>query len=232
METIYDRTRMLIGRTALEKLRSKSVLVIGLGGVGGHAVEALARTGIGTLGIADCDKVDITNINRQIIALQSTIGRQKTEVMTERIRSINPDIVVKGYDVRVTEENIDSLDLAEYDYIIDAVDDVKAKLAIIEEAVRLERPVVSCMGTGNKLDPLRLQIKPVEKSHTCPLAKVIRKELSLRGIKRIPVVFSDEMPSKAEIDPGDGRTPASISFVPASAGMVLASKAVRDLMES
>ena len=230
-KTIYDRTRMLIGEAALEKLRQSSVIVFGIGGVGGFAVEALARTGVGTIGIVDSDRVDVTNINRQIIALQSTVGRLKTEVMEERIVAINPDTAVRSYACRLTAENVASFDLADYDYIVDAIDDVPAKLVLIAQADRLGKPVICCMGTGNKLDPQRLRIAPIEKTHTCPLARRIRKELRLMGIRGVNVVFSDEEPGRAEYPEEGGSAPASVSFVPASAGMLLASRVVRDLIE-
>ncbi len=231
MKTVYDRTRMLIGEDALETLRQSSVVIFGIGGVGGFVVEALARTGVGTIGIVDSDRVDVTNINRQIIALQNTVGRLKTEVMEERIAAINPATAVHSYPCRLTAENIASFHLEDYDYVVDAIDDVPAKLVLIAEAHRLGKPVVCCMGTGNKLDPQRLRIAPIEKTHTCPLARRIRKELRLLGIRGVSVVFSDEEPGRAEY-PEEGGAPASVSFVPAAAGMLLASKVVRDLIES
>lgn len=230
MKTLYDRTRMLIGAERLERLKSKSVIVFGAGGVGGFAIEGLARTGIGTIGIVDFDRIDITNINRQIIALQTTVGRLKTEVMAERIAAINPDITVNCYPLRLTAGNVAAFSLDQYDYIVDAIDDVAAKLLLIETSAERKIPILCCMGTGNKLDPQRLQIAPIEKTHTCPLAKRIRKELRVRGISRINVVFSDEEPDRQEFPEDGSRAPASISFVPASAGMLMASKTARDLM--
>lgn len=221
---------MLIGTEAMETLKRKKVIVFGVGGVGGFAVEALARTGIGTVGIVDFDTVDITNINRQIIALQSTVGRRKTEVMAERIAAINPDIQVRTYPARLTADNLEDFSLEDYDYIVDAIDDVPAKLLLIEAAAARGVPILCCMGTGNKLDPQRLRIAPIEKTHTCPLAKRIRKEVRDRGIKGVNVVFSDEEPDRKEFPEDGSKAPASISFVPAAAGMLLASKVVRDLI--
>lgn len=249
MKDLYQRTRRLIGREALEKLQNSRVLVFGLGGVGGHLTEALARSGVGTLGIVDSDRVDPTNCNRQIIALQSTIGRLKAEVMGERLRSIDPAIRVEEFSLRLDPSTLDSFDLASWDYIADAIDDVPAKLLLIREARRLGVPIVSSMGTGNKIDPSRLCLSTIDKSHTCPLARTIRRELGREGIRDLRVVFSDEPPIRPteEALPGEAgvggaedlkagakagaSAPASISFVPATAGLLLASAIVRDLIE-
>lgn len=226
-QTQYDRTEMLLGKEAFARLREKRVLCFGLGGVGGHCAESLARTGIRTIGLVDDDVVDLTNLNRQILALHSSLGRQKTEVMRERIQDIDPSIEVRAFPVRLTEENLDEFCLAEWDYIVDAIDDVPAKLALIRCAVELGVPVISCMGTGNKMDPSRLQVADLSKTHTCPLAKAVRKGLRERGIANgVKVVFSDECPARSI----PGKSPASNAFVPAGAGILMASVVVSDLL--
>jgi tRNA A37 threonylcarbamoyladenosine dehydratase len=230
MKPIFRRTERLIGTENLEILTRSRVLVFGIGGVGGHLIEALARSGIGTLGIVDKDVVDPSNCNRQIIALNSTIGRPKVEVMKERLLDIDPDIDVRSFELCVTEENLSLFHFDEWDYIADAIDDVPAKLALIKEAKEKGIPVISSMGTGNKLDPGRLKVATIDKSHTCPLAKKMRKELGKMGIKDLKVVYSDEPPARPESSEGEAVTPASIAFVPASAGLLLAAEIVKDLL--
>ena len=231
MKTIFDRTRMLLGRDALDHIRKKKIIVFGIGGVGGFAVEALVRAGIGTIAIVDYDVVDITNINRQIIALHSTIGRKKTEVLAERIRDINPDAEIRTYDLRLSRDNWTNFQLEEYDYIVDAIDDVPAKLLLIQKANELKIPILSSMGTGNKFDPSQFKIADIKKTHTCPLAKVIRRETGKSGIKKLKVLFSTEAPHREELPEDGNRTPASISFAPAAAGLLIASEVTRDLLE-
>lgn len=230
MKQIFRRTERLIGAENLEKLARSRVLVFGIGGVGGHLIEALARSGIGTLGIVDKDVIDPSNCNRQIIALQSTIGRPKVEVMKERLLDIDPQIDVRSFELCVTEENLSVFHFEEWDYIADAIDDVPAKLALIKEAKEQGIPVISSMGTGNKLDPGRLRVATIDKSHTCPLAKKLRKELGKIGIKDLKVVYSDEPPVRPESYEGEAVTPASIAFVPASAGLLIAAEIVKDLL--
>ncbi|PKM85171.1 MAG: hypothetical protein CVU86_03330 [Firmicutes bacterium HGW-Firmicutes-11] len=230
MKEIFRRTERLIGTDNLERLAKRRVLVFGIGGVGGHLIEALARSGIGTLGIVDKDVVDPSNCNRQIIALHSTFGRSKVEVMKERLLDIDPEIDVRTFPLCVTEENLSGFHLQDWDYIADAIDDVPAKLAVITEAKRLGIPVISSMGTGNKVDPGRLRITTIDKTHTCPLAKKMRKELGMIGIKDLKVVYSDEPPVRSETFEGEPVTPASIAFVPASAGLLLAAEIVKDLL--
>ena len=230
MKTIYDRTRMLVGEEGIKRLQKRSVVVFGIGGVGGFTAEALARAGVGRIGLVDYDVVDITNINRQIIALHSTVGRRKTEVMAERISDINPQIRVDVFSVRLSEDNVNEFPFCEYDYIVDAIDDVKGKLLLAKQAVNCDIPIICSMGTGNKLDPTRFQIAPIEKTHTCPLAKVMRKELKKQGLKGIMTVFSDELPRNGGAE-GGRVIPASISFVPATAGLLLASKVITDFIE-
>ena len=193
-------------------------------------IEALVRAGIGKISIVDFDIVDITNINRQIIALQSTIGRLKTEVMTERIKDINPETEVKVFTIKLNSENIDCFNLDEYDYIVDAIDDVQAKLLLIKRAKQLSIPIISSMGTGNKFDPTQFKIADIKKTHTCPLAKVIRKEAAKLGIRDLKVIYSSELPHREELPEDGSRSPSSISFVPASVGLLIASEVIKDLL--
>lgn len=232
MKTVYDRTALFLGKDNLELLKNKKVLVFGVGGVGGFTIEALARAGIGTIGIVDFDRVDITNINRQIIALHSTIGRLKTEVMAERIKDINPMIRVIAVDKRLDSDNIGEFGLAEWDYIVDAIDDVSAKLLLIRESKALNIPLICSMGAGNHFDPSRFQVADIKKTHTCPLAKLIRKETAKMGIRDLKVVFSPERPHREEYPDDGSRYPASIAFAPAAAGLVIASEVIKDLMKT
>jgi len=223
----FARTERLIGAGKLEKLKNKHVAIFGIGGVGGHACEAIARSGIGIITIVDKDDVDVTNINRQIIALGSTVGKSKVEVMKERILDINPDAKVNAVKAFFLPENADDFDFASYDYVIDAVDTVTAKIELVLKCDEVETPIISSMGTGNKLDPTKFMVADIYKTSVCPLAKVMRKELKTRGIKKLKVVYSEEVPMKAE----DGeRSPASISFVPPVAGLILAGEVIKDLI--
>lgn len=231
MKCRHDRTKMLIGSEAVERLKTKAVMVFGAGGVGGFVLEALARSGVGTIGVADFDTIDITNLNRQILALSSTVGQRKTEAAAFRIAAIDPDIRVNVFPLRLAAENIGEFHLEEYDYIVDAIDDVPAKLLLIKKTSELGIPLLSCMGTGNKLNPERLRIAPLEKTHTCPLARRIRKEAGKLGIRHVWTVFSDEEPARREFPEDGSSAPASAIFVPAAAGLMIASKVVRDLAE-
>ena len=225
---------MLIGSDAIDKLRNSRVAVFGVGGVGGYVVEALARAGVGAIDLVDNDTVSISNINRQIIALTSTVGRLKTEVMCERIHDINSEAHVNCINKFVLPENIGEFDFSQYDYIVDAIDTVSGKLAIIEKAYFLGKPVISSMGTGNKLDPTRFQIADINKTSVCPLARVMRYELKKRGVKKLKVLFSDEEPIKPseEFKNEKGKAiPASISFVPSVAGLIIASQVIKDLIK-
>lgn len=229
-KTIYDRTERLLGSDALELLKKKSVIVFGLGGVGGHLAEALARAGVGRLGLVDYDVVDVTNINRQIVALHSTLGRSKAEVMEERIRDINPSAKVVAFRLKLTSDTLASFSLEGWDHVADAIDDVPAKILLIREARRLGKPVVSSMGAGNKRDPGKFQVADIEKTHTCPLAKAVRKELRTLGISGVKVVFSTEEPYRAIPDREEKPSPASISFVPSVAGLLLAAEIIKELL--
>jgi len=221
---------MLLGSNTMNLIKRKKIIVFGVGGVGGYAIEALVRAGIFTIAIVDYDIVDITNINRQIIALHSTIGRKKVEVMAERIKDINPEAEVRIYPEKLTEENIDSFGLKEYDYIVDAIDDVPAKLLLIKTAKELGVPIISSMGTGNKFNPALLRIDDIRKTNTCPLAKAVRKETAKLGIRNLKVVFSTEEPHREELPEDGSRAPSSISFVPSAAGLLIASEVVKDLL--
>jgi tRNA A37 threonylcarbamoyladenosine dehydratase len=232
----FSRTRMLLGTGAMEKLKSSRVLVFGVGGVGSHAIEALARAGVGKLIIVDHDIVSVTNINRQSIALHSTVGRPKVEVMKEKLHDISGEIEIKVYKEFVLPENVDQIIQGEIDYIIDAVDTVTAKLAIAKRANELKIPLISSMGTGNKLDPGQFEITDIYKTSVCPLCKVMRRELKRFGIDSLKVLYSREIPRKTlqEEDGGDAKTkrsvPGSVSFVPPVAGLMIASFVVRKLI--
>lgn len=228
---IFSRAELLLGEEALEKLRSARVALFGIGGVGSFAAEALARGGVGHITLVDGDTVSITNINRQLIALHSTVGKEKTAVMAERIADISPETEVETYPVVYGAENRDLLDFSIYDYVIDAIDTVTSKLILIEEAKKAGVPVISCMGTGNKFHPERFEVTDISKTSVCPLAKVMRKELKVRGIKNVKVVYSKEEPQKpAESkETGKRQIPGSLSFVPPVAGLLLAGEVIRHI---
>ena len=230
-----QRTELLIGSDNLEKLKNSNIIVFGLGGVGGAAVESLVRAGIGNLSIVDFDTVDKTNLNRQIITTQSTIGRAKVEVAKERILAINPEINLTVYHEKFLKENVDLFFKdKKYDYIVDAIDLVTPKLDLIEFATNSKIPIISCMGTGNKIDPAKFKVADIKKTSVCPLAKIIRKELKKRRINKLKVVYSDETPRKpSNLDGNREKTKnvGSISFVPPVAGMLLASEIIKDICE-
>lgn len=228
---IFSRAELLLGEEALEKLRSARVALFGIGGVGSFAAEAMARGGVGHITLVDGDTVSITNINRQLIALHSTVGKEKTAVMAERIADISPETEVETYPVVYGAENRDLLDFSIYDYVIDAIDTVTSKLILIEEAKKAGVPVISCMGTGNKFHPERFEVTDISKTSVCPLAKVMRKELKVRGIKNVKVVYSKEEPQKpaASTETGKRQIPGSLSFVPPVAGLLLAGEVIRHI---
>ena len=228
---IFSRAELLLGEEALEKLRSARVALFGIGGVGSFAAEALARGGVGHITLVDGDTVSITNINRQLIALHSTVGKEKTAVMAERIADISPETEVETYPVVYGAENRDLLDFSTYDYVIDAIDTVTSKLILIEEAKKAGVPVISCMGTGNKFHPERFEVTDISKTSVCHLAKVMRKELKVRGIKNVKVVYSKEEPQKPAESPETGKRqiPGSLSFVPPVAGLLLAGEVIRHI---
>lgn len=219
------RTEMLLGEEAVTELSEKHVAIFGVGGVGGYIAEALARSGVGHIDLIDHDKIDITNINRQIIATHSTVGRYKVEVMKERILDINPSAEVNTYTWFYLPENADSFDLSRYDYIADAIDTVTAKLELIVKAQICGTPIISSMGTGNKLNPCMLEIENIKKTSVCPLARVMRRELKQRGVDDLKVLYSKETPVRT----GE-RVPASSAFVPAAAGLIIAAEIVKDMI--
>lgn len=220
----FDRTEKLLGADAMKRLAASHVAVFGVGGVGGYVVEALARSGIGALTLIDRDTVDPTNLNRQIIATTETIGRAKTEVAAERVKSIHPDCNITCHQVFFLPETADDFDFTHYDYVVDAVDTVTAKLLIIGRAKEAATPVISSMGAGNKLDPAKLRIADLYETSVCPLAKVMRRECRARGIDSLKVVYSTEQPAVNQ------KPPASVAFVPSVAGLLIASEVVKDLI--
>lgn len=222
---IFSRTERLIGKDALLKLKNSNVIVFGLGGVGSYTVEALARSGIGKITVVDKDEVDITNINRQLYALHSTVGKAKAEIAKERILDINPECEVTAIRKMYLPQNADEFNLQSFDYIIDAVDCVTAKISLAEKAEKLSIPIISSMGTGNKLDPTQFKVSDIYKTSVCPLCRVMRTQLKKRGVKRLKVLYSEEIP----ITDGE-RTPASISFVPSVAGLIIAGEVIKDII--
>ena len=225
---------MLLGQPAMEALAKRRVAVFGIGGVGGYVCEALVRSGVGAFDLVDDDRVSLTNLNRQIIATHRTVGRYKVEVMRERMLEINPDADVRALRRFVLPENADEFPFDAYDYVVDAVDTVSAKLALIEKSRQHGVPVISAMGAGNKLDPGRFRVSDISQTHTCPLARVMRRELKKRGIDRLKVVWSDETPicpaeEASETAPGRRAIPGSTAFVPAVAGLMIAGEVIRDL---
>lgn len=233
-EDWLQRTRLMLGDEAVEKLKHAHVALFGVGGVGGYCAEALVRAGIGRLTIVDNDDVDVTNINRQIIALHSTVGRPKTEVMAERLKDISPDADIIEKKLFFLPETADEFDFSEYDYVIDAIDTVKAKLELIESCISCGTPVISAMGAGNKTDPSQFQVADISKTEMDPLAKVMRRELRARGINHLKVVYSKEKPLNTVVQGEDEKlsrhAPGSVAFVPPAAGLLLASEVVRDLI--
>lgn len=234
MITQFSRTEMLIGQEALDKLHQARVAVFGIGGVGGYVVEALARAGVGALDLIDNDVVSLSNINRQIIALHSTIGQAKVEVAALRAKDINQNIKLNINKVFYLPENKENFNFKYYDYVIDAVDTVAAKIALVEQAVAAGVPIISAMGAGNKLDATKLVVTDISKTHTCPLAKVMRQELRRRGINHLKVVYSTEAPLKPLACPeasGKRQTPGSISYVPSVMGLLMAGEVIKDLIK-
>ena len=230
-----QRTELMLGSEAVEKLRKSHVAVFGIGGVGGYSAETLIRCGIGKLTIVDNDDVDVTNINRQVIALHSTVGRPKTEVMEERLHDIAPDAEIIQKKMFFLPETADEFDFSSYNYVVDAVDTVKAKLELIERCKAAGTPVISCMGAGNKLDPAGFMVADISKTEMDPLAKVMRRELKKRGIYHVKVVYSKEKPVNTVIQ-GEGEqrsrhAPGSVAFVPPAAGILMASEVIKDLIK-
>ncbi len=244
----FSRTQLLLGKDAMERLANAKVAVFGIGGVGGYVCEALVRSGVGSFDLIDDDKVCLTNLNRQIIATRKTVGQYKVDVMRQRMLDINPEVQVETHKCFFLPENAEEFPFQEYDYVIDAVDTVTAKLEIILQAKKYDVPVISCMGAGNKLDASQFQVADIYKTKMCPLAKVMRRELKKRGVKKLKVVYSEEKPVRPLEDmaiscrnhcicpPGAAHKcterrdiPGSVAFVPAVAGLILAGEVVKDL---
>ena len=248
MLTQFSRTELLLGKEAMEKLKNAKVAVFGIGGVGGYVCEALVRSGVGAFDLIDDDKVCLTNINRQIIATRKTVGKYKTDVMKDRILEINPDARVEVHKCFFLPENADEFDFSSYSYVVDAVDTVTAKLELVVRAKEAGVPVISSMGAGNKLDPSAFEVADIYKTKVCPLAKVMRRELKKRGVKKLKVVYSEEQPIRPIEDmaiscrshcicpPGAKHKcterrdiPGSVAFVPSVAGLIIAGEVIKDL---
>lgn len=246
MQEEFSRTARLLGEEAITKLSRCRIAVFGLGGVGGYVVEALARSGVGMLDLIDGDTVSVTNINRQILALQSTLGQYKAEVAAQRVKSINPHICANERVFYYGKDNENAINFTDYDYVVDAIDCVTSKLLIVEKCKAANVPLISCMGTGNKLDPTAFKVADIFDTSVCPLAKAMRRELKKRGVEKLKVVYSEEQPlnceqnSESPQNGGQGgvkdnerrvrSTPASVAFVPASAGLLIASEVLKDLI--
>ncbi len=235
IEEQFLRTRMLLGGDALERLQRARVAVFGIGGVGGYTVEALARSGVGQLDLIDNDSVSVSNINRQILATHSTVGLPKVEAARRRVLDINPACIVRMHPVFYTLETADQFDFTRYDYIVDAIDTVTGKLQLVQRAMEAGTPIICCMGTGNKLDASAFEVSDISKTTMCPLARIMRKELSKRGIKHLKVVYSKEealSPTGWEEEAaalGKRQIPGSVAFVPGAAGLILAGEVIRDI---
>lgn len=242
----FSRTQLVFGKEAMDRLKGSRVAVFGVGGVGGYTVEALARSGVGAIDIIDDDKVCLTNINRQIIATGKTVGKYKVDVAKERIEEINPDCKVTAFRTFYMPETADQFDFIKYDYVVDAIDTVTGKIALIENAKKAGTPIISSMGAGNKVDPTAFEVADIYKTSVCPLARVMRYELKRRGIKKLKVVYSKEKPippiddedlngengciSKADKVPGKRQVPGSTAFVPSVAGLIIAGEVIKDII--
>lgn len=232
MSEEFSRLELLIGQEAMSRLTRKRVAVFGIGGVGGHVAEALARSGVGALDLIDKDTVDVTNLNRQIVALHSTIGKSKVDVMKERILDINPECQVQAYQCFYLPETKDDFDFSQYDYVVDAVDTVTAKIQLVMEAMRCKTPIISSMGAGNKMNPAAFEVADLYQTSVCPLARVMRRELKKRGISQLKVVYSREEAIHPDFPEGEEVVPGSNAFVPSVAGLILASEVVKDLVKN
>ena len=233
----FARTRLTFGKDNMEKIYNARVIVFGIGGVGSYVVEALVRSGLGAIDIVDDDRICLTNLNRQLYALYSTIGKDKVDVAEARIHDINPDCKVTKWKTFYMPDTADQFDFSQYDYIVDCIDTVTGKLEIIKRAKELKKPVISCMGAGNKVDPTKLQVADITRTSVCPLAKVIRQELKKRRIKKVKVVYSKEVPVKIddsslkeELKEGKHRIPGSNAFVPSVVGLIIAGEVIKDLI--
>ncbi|MBR2384755.1 MAG: tRNA threonylcarbamoyladenosine dehydratase [Clostridia bacterium] len=233
----FSRTALLIGKDGVEKLNKSKVIVFGVGGVGGYTVEALARSGVGQIDVVDNDSVSFSNLNRQIIATVDTVGKDKVDVIKDRILSINPNATVNTHKVFYSPETADLFDLSSYDYVVDAIDSVTGKIELCLQAENVGTPIISSMGAGNKLDATAFEVTDIYKTSVCPLAKVMRRELKARGIKNLKVVYSKEEPIKItdtqgiEIPEGKRQIPGSIAFVPSVVGLIIAGEVIKDLIK-
>ena len=235
MSERFSRTAALLGEGAMEKLKNSKVAIFGVGGVGSYAFEALVRSGVGTIEIVDSDRVSLSNLNRQLIATEESVGKYKVDVAKERAKSINPDAKIITRQLFFDESTEAEFDFSDCDYVIDAIDTVSAKIALIMKAQREGAKIISSMGTGNKLDPTAFEITDIYKTSVCPLARVMRTELKKRGVRRLKVLYSKEEPIKATVSddslPKTRHAPASIAFVPSTAGLIIAGEVIKDLIE-
>jgi len=229
-ENQFERTALLLGKASVEKLAEKRVAVFGVGGVGGFVCEGLVRAGIGAIDIVDKDTVALSNINRQLIALHSTVGKNKVDVLEERLKDINKNLIIKKYKCFFLPETSETFDFREYDYVVDAIDTVTGKIELILKANEAGVPIISAMGAGNKLDPTAFQVSDIYKTSVCPLARVMRRELKKRGVEKLKVVYSKEEPIKPQFEEGEEVVPGSVSFVPPALGLIIASEIVKDLI--
>jgi len=229
-ENQFERTALLLGMVSVERLARKRVAVFGVGGVGGFVCEGLVRAGIGAIDIVDKDTVALSNINRQLIALHSTVGKNKVDVLEERLKDINKDLIIKKYKCFFLPETSDTFDFREYDYVVDAIDTVTGKIELILKAKEAGVPIISAMGAGNKLDPTAFQVSDIYKTSVCPLARVMRRELKRRGVEKLKVVYSKEEPIKPQFEEGEEVVPGSVSFVPPALGLIIAGEIVKDLI--
>lgn len=231
MDNQFKRTEMLIGENALNKLKNCRVAVFGIGGVGGICAEALVRSGIGTLDIIDNDIVDITNLNRQIIATHKTVGKNKVDVFEKRAKEINPEVIINKHNFFFSKDTSSLFNFRNYDYVIDAIDSVSSKLELVLKSQEANTPIISSMGTGNKLNAADLEVTDIYKTSVCPLARVMRYELKKLGVKKLKVVYSKEEPIKSAVDENGKSIPASSSFVPTAAGLIIAGEVIKDLIK-
>lgn len=230
VENQFERTALLLGKASVERLARKRVAVFGVGGVGGFVCEGLVRAGIGAIDIVDKDIVALSNINRQLIALHSTVGKNKVDVLEERLKDINKNLIIKKYKCFFLPETSETFDFREYDYVVDAIDTVTGKIELILKAKEAGVPIISAMGAGNKLEPAGFQVSDIYKTSVCPLARVMRRELKKRGVEKLKVVYSKEEPIKPQFEEGEEVVPGSISFVPPVVGLIIAGEIVKDLI--
>ena len=229
-ENQFERTALLLGNASVERLARKRVAVFGVGGVGGFVCEGLVRAGVGAIDIVDKDIVAISNINRQLIALHSTVGKNKVDVLEERLKDINKNLIIKKYKCFFLPETSETFDFREYDYVVDAIDTVTGKIELILKAKEAGVPIISAMGAGNKLDPTAFLVSDIYKTSVCPLARVMRRELKKRGVDKLKVVYSKEEPIKPQFEEGEEVVPGSVSFVPPALGLIIAGEIVKDLI--